>query len=150
MLLMRNVPPSMINEFTSGGRPTGVAPIHLACNGKDHQPERCTIIHEMVRLSASPSLKVKGSGASPLHRAAGTGACDIVKVLLELGAFVNQTNGAGATPVDAARGSNTEANVNMVTMMVLMMLIIMVIICYGACDAAVGCGDGCGDSSRQW
>ena len=101
MLLMRNVPPSMINEFTSGGRPTGVAPIHLACNGKDHQPERCTIIHEMVRLSASPSLKVKGSGASPLHRAAGTGACDIVKVLIELGAHVSQTNEAGATPVDA-------------------------------------------------
>ena len=97
--------PSMVNEFTSGGRPSGVAPIHLACNGKDHQPERCTIIHEMVRLSASPSLKVKGSGASPLHRAAGTGACDIVKVLLELGAHVDQTNEAGATPVRATSKS---------------------------------------------
>ena len=68
------------------------------------------MLREIVRLSASPSLKEKTKGASPLHRAAGTGACMLVQTLIELGAFVNQPNDAGATPWDAAHGSSEKAN----------------------------------------
>ena len=109
MLLMRSVNPLLLEEFTRGGRPAGVAPIHLVCSGKDHEAERCAILREMVRLSASPSLKEKTKGASPLHRAAGTGACELVRILLELGAHVNAVNDAGATPVDSASNSNAQA-----------------------------------------
>ena len=109
MLLMRSVNPLLLEEFTRGGRPAGVAPIHLVCSGKDHELERCAILREMVRLSASPSLKEKTKGASPLHRAAGTGACELVKALIDVGAHVNALNDAGATPVDAASHSNAQA-----------------------------------------
>ena len=86
-----------------------MAPIHMLCSGKDHEQERCSLLREMIRLSASPSLKERTKGASPLHRAAGTGAVEIVRTLIELRAHINQPNDAGATPLDAAKRSNTEA-----------------------------------------
>ena len=110
MLLLHQVNPLMLEEYTRGGRPTGVAPIHMLCSGRDHEQERCMLLREMIRLSASPSLKERTKGASPLRRAAGTGAVEIVKTLIELRAHLNLPNDAGATPVDAARRSNTEAN----------------------------------------
>ena len=107
---MRSVDPLVLEEHTVWGRPTGVAPIHMLCSGRDHEQERCDLLRELVRLSASPSLKEKTKGASPLHRAAGTGAVEIVKTLIELRGHLNQRNNAGATPLDAARGSNAEAS----------------------------------------
>ena len=44
-----------------------------------------------------------------LHRAAGTGADQLVSLLIELGAHVNARNKEGATPLDAAHGSNGKA-----------------------------------------
>ena len=81
----------------------------MVCNGADKAAERCESLREMVRLSASPSLKMKSNGASPLHRAAGTGAIEITKLLIELGAHVNAKNDAGATPLDAATKSSAKA-----------------------------------------
>ena len=107
---MRSVDPLVLEEHTVGGRPTGVAPIHMLCSGRDHEQERCDLLRELVRLSASPSLKEKTKGASPLHRAAGTGAVEIVKTLIELRGHLNQRNDAGATPLDAASRSNAEAS----------------------------------------
>ena len=102
MVLMKILDPLMLSEFTTAGRPTGVAPIHLICGGADKEAERCTILLEMLRLSASPSLKIKGTGATPLHRAAGSGATEIVKVLIGVRAHVNATNDIGNTPLDVA------------------------------------------------
>ena len=107
--LLQVVDNGALSEFTTGGRPSGVAPIHMICSGKDKQPERVDIIREVVRLSASPSLKVKGNESSPLHRAAGTGADKIVEELLRAGAHVNAVNDAGATPYDAALSCSEQA-----------------------------------------
>ena len=110
MLLLHKVNPVMLDEYTRGGRPTGVAPIHMLCSGRDHEQERQMILREMIRLSASPSLKEMTKGASPLHRAAGSGAVETVRTLIELRGHINQPNDAGATPLDAAKKSSTEAN----------------------------------------
>ena len=106
---MNQVDPALLSEFTRGGQPTGVAPIHLVCSGRDHEEERCMILREMLRLAASPSIKVKDSGATALHRAAGTGAAKILETLLQSKAHVNVQNAGGATPLDAATGSSKEA-----------------------------------------
>ena len=109
VLLLNQVDPALLSEFTSGGRPTGAAPIHMVCSGRDHEEERCMILREMIRLAASPSIKVKESGATALHRAAGTGASKMLQILLEAGAHVNVQNAKGATPLDAATGSSGAA-----------------------------------------
>ena len=110
VLLLNQVDPALLSEFTYGGRPTGVAPIHMICSGRDHEEERCMILREMIRLAASPSIKERTKGASPLHRAAGSGAVETVRTLIELRAHINQPNDQGATPLDAAKKSSWEAN----------------------------------------
>ena len=107
--LLQVVDPGLLGEFTTGGRPTGATPLHLLVSGKDKELERVEIIKEMLRLSASPSLKMRSNGASPLHRAAGTGAKHIVQELLSARAHVNAVNNAGATPLDACYRSSGEA-----------------------------------------
>ena len=107
VLLLNQVDPALLSEFTYGGRPTGVAPIHMVCSGRDHEEERCMILRELIRLAASPSIKVKESGATALHRAAGTGASKILQILIEAGAHVNVQNAKWAPhlwmqPVEAA------------------------------------------------
>ena len=102
MAILRSCGPALLHEFTTGGRPAGVAPIHMLCSGRDHESERVDILREMLRLSASPSIKNKSNGATPLHRAAGTGSIALVEALLQVGAHVNATNNALATPFDAA------------------------------------------------
>ena len=97
-----------LSEFTTGGRPVGVAPIHMLCSGRDHEQERVDILREMIRLSASPSLKNKSNGATPLHRAAGSGSKALVQALLDAGAHVNSLNNVGASPYDAAEKSSGE------------------------------------------
>ena len=110
MLLLRQVNPLMLDEYTRGGRPTGVTPLHMLCSGRDHEQERQMILREMIRLAASPSIRERTKGASPLHRAAGSGAVETVRTLIELRAHINQPNDQGATPLDAARRSSWEAN----------------------------------------
>ena len=107
--LMKVADPRLLSEFTTGGRPAGATPLHMICSGVDNQVERVMILKEMIRLSASPSLKMRSNGATPLHRAAGTGATLVVQELLAARAHVNAQNDAGATPLDACYKSSGEA-----------------------------------------
>ena len=104
--LLQVVDPALLSEFTTNGRPAGATPFHLICNASDKELERVEVMREMIRLSASPSLKMRTNGATPLHRAAGSGARHIVEELLAVRAQVNLANNAGATPLDACSGSN--------------------------------------------
>ena len=74
-----------LDEFTMGGQPAGVAPIHMLCSGRGHELERVQVLHQMIRLAASPSIKTKTNGATPLHRAAGSGSEALTFALLSVG-----------------------------------------------------------------
>ena len=108
MALLQVVDPGLLDECTLSGRPTGASPLHLLVAGKDHELERVEILQEMIRLTASPSMGMRSNGASPLHRAAGTGAKWIVKGLLTARAHVNALNDNGATPLDMCYLSNRK------------------------------------------
>ena len=120
--LLRVVDPALLSEFTTGGRPPGATPFHMVCSGQDKQAERVEIIKEMLRLSASPSLKMRSNGATPLHRAAGSGARDVVEELLRSRAHVNLQNEAGATPLDACYRSSGKAAIFMKMILIISFL----------------------------
>ena len=107
ILLLRSLDPLALTERTGGGQPTGQAPIHLITSGADQMPERMEICRELLRLSASINAR-NIQGATPLHRAAGTGAVEMVRMLLELRANHSIENERGATPLDGCLRSNWE------------------------------------------
>ena len=109
LLLLKHVDDMALQEFTSGGQPAVVNPVHMVCSGRDKEDERCEFLREMLRLSASANVKSQRTGCSPLHRAAGTGALMLVQTLLDMKAHVNAVNNSGATPMDTASNSSTEA-----------------------------------------
>ena len=107
ILLLRSLDPLALTERTGGGQPTGQAPIHLITSSADQMPERMEICRELLRLSASINAR-NIQGATPLHRAAGTGALEIVRMLLELRANHSIENERGATPLDGCLRSNWD------------------------------------------
>ena len=105
LLIIQSVEPLALLEPTTGGQPVGQQPIHLITNGADQVDDRITITKELLRLSASINA-VNNVGATPLHRAAGTGALPLVKALLEWRARPSVENDRGATPLDVCVRSN--------------------------------------------
>ena len=77
-------PDVLLNKLSTGGQPSGSAPLHMLCgSGRDHAETRCQVLRRLVARQAD--LEVRDSrGSTPLLRAAGVQAVEVVETLLEL------------------------------------------------------------------
>ena len=79
----------------------GWAPLHILAQNKKNAQEKCDMI--TMLLEARAEVDVRGNrGATPLFKAAGTGASAQAALLLQAGADVNLTNDEGTTAYDAS------------------------------------------------
>ena len=100
-------PDVFLNKLSSGGQPSGVAPLHMLCgSGRDHAATRCDVLRKLASRMAD--LEVRDArGATPLLRAAGVQAVEVVKTLLELRADPAATH--ASTRRNAADVGNWQA-----------------------------------------
>ena len=89
--------------------------MHMIVGGADRHAERSMIVRELLRLTASVNMRHRTTGATPLLRAAGSGAPELVSLLLELRADPNVPNNDGLTPLDAAARSNSQASMGSIS-----------------------------------
>ena len=61
--ILRQLPTGLLSEFTAGGQPKGVTPLHMMCGGGDRIGERQDICSALIRLSASVNIKHRDTGA---------------------------------------------------------------------------------------
>ena len=90
----------------------GWTALHMAANGADEGGIRPTILEELLKLGADPTVLVQGKNGkttSVLYRAASTGHVEAVYALLATGKFdAHEENSVGCTIADAAHHCNHE------------------------------------------
>ena len=79
----------------------GWSPLHILAQNRTGQANKCEMIDVLLQRRADVNVRGR-RGATPLLKAAGSGAVDQVRLLLSRGADPNLALEEGTTPYDAA------------------------------------------------
>jgi hypothetical protein len=110
ILLARAVPLEVVHLSTrADSRPASSMPIHMIASGADHLATRVAVAQLLIERRASVN-SLTGQGATPLMKAAGTAAFDMVQFLIECRSDINLENYRGQTACDMASGSNKRVS----------------------------------------
>jgi len=110
LLLARAVPLEVVHLSTrADSRPASSMPLHMIASGADHLATRVAVAQLLIGRRASVN-SLTGQGATPLMKAAGTAAFDMVQFLIECRSDVNLENYRGQTACDMASGSNKRVS----------------------------------------
>jgi hypothetical protein len=90
---------------TTGGRPMGWTPLHMAANGSDREMVRAELCQLLLdrRVHVDPE---DNEGRTPLHLAAGTGVVDTAQVLVGAGANVHHLDHRQRNCLDKCHSSS--------------------------------------------
>ena len=90
---------------TTGGRPMGYTPLHMAANGSDREMVRWELCQLLLdrRVHVDPE---DNEGRTPLHLAAGAGVVDTAQVLVAAGANVHHLDHRQRNCLDKCHASS--------------------------------------------
>lgn len=109
-LAVKHVSPEAVDALLAGG-----AKMNVNCDRMTvlmmAVEEDAAILKKLLAAGADPNMAARGSGETPMHRAAGYGKNEAVKLLLDAGANVNAVDYSDTTPlVKACQYSSSDVD----------------------------------------